>query len=1709
MKPVWRQLAGKIFFLLIPILIIGPHQSVFSQSTAPSILVLNSYHPGYIFSDQEMEGLRSQLPPNTEYFIEYMDTKRVPGNDEYFTQLHDIYKLKYTHAHFDLIVSLDNDAFNFLRKYHQDLFPNTPVVFCGVNEFDPIIIQDHPLFTGVSETFDVEATLRLAIMLHPNSSVIWAITDNTTTGQINRNTLKKINASGNLPIPIQFFDSSGQGLTLDELLTQLRSISPNSIVYLSDFLQGRDGTPYDPLTFSPQISAASPAPVYVSTIMYIGHGAVGGKVDGGLYQGQAAGQIAMRVLSGEPPISIPVKLNEPRYTFDARELKRWNISTTHLPPNSTLLHQPISPFIEYRQYVLGISGFLILQTVIIFGLLLNIRSRRKAQKDLRASQKQYRDLIENTSDWIWELDATMHYTYVSPQVERILGYKPTEVLGHSPIDFLDPDQDPKTMASIQECYSNPHHCQTIESTWLCKDGTRVILETNAIPILNLSLQFGGYRGISRDITERQQSRQQIEQERRLLRTVLDHLPDAVYVKDANGRITLSNQADLHNIGLPESAVLGRTNAEIFPTETARLFDAEEYSILHNGQTMLNHEQILINQRGERRWLLSSKLPLHDEKGQIIGLVGIGHDITYQKQDQMEHSAALERTARQQTALLHLARSSAIANGNLLKAAAEITEQVAYAMQIERVGLWIGDEATGQVECIDLYQRSTNTHKSGGIITIQEYPQYFNAFHSSLAIAADEAQTDPRTSEFTTNYLAPLNITSMLDALIRVSGQMAGILCIEHTGKIHHWQSDEIRFASEAADQAAQAILSAQRHRSERARRETEARLRSIFNAATNVSFIITDLNIYDPHILEFSPGAERIFGYTRKEMLHQSVSILHQPEMVKKFPEMFRQMRLGQSGFVGEVPLIRKSGETFPAFFSTYPIVDESGLMYAALGISIDISTQKQMESALRHNEQLLRSVMTNTAVVVFALDCEGRFVLSEGKGLALLGLKPGQVVGFSALELYHESPQIVACLQRALTGEAFTTALQIGDLHFETWYSPMFDDNQKMTGVIGVAADITDRVAQERLRQLNENRLEAMLQLYTLSSSSVQEICDYALEQAVRITESEIGYLAFLNQDESILHMYSWSKTAMQQCQVGDIEREYPVCLTGLWGEAVRQRKPIITNDYTLPNPHKKGYPEGHVPIHRHLNLPVFENNHIVAVVGVGNKIRDYDENDIRQLTLLLNSTWDILRRKQAEQDLKDSLTFNESVMAATPSIVFVVDLKQKGFTYVNDAVSSSLGYSSNLFLQSGQNYGLDWVHPEDRSRLINIYQNAPQASDLDIYVYEYRMARKDGSWRWFLGRLKALKRDEQGRVQQLIGIATDITERKLAEEALRESEEKFRTIIEQFSEGFVLVNEQGMVSEWNAANERVTGIDRDEAIGMPFWELLHRVSIPERKTPERLERFRQVTLLALRTGQSQQFYAPTEVLLQDTSGHRKYIEQILFPIRTNNGYRIGSIISDISERKLAEERLRDSAQQLALAYDATLQGWSLALELRERETAGHSQRVVQQTINLAERLNIPEQQMEHIRRGALLHDIGKMGIPDHILLKDGPLTDEEWSIMRQHPIFAYRLLQSIPYLRPALEIPYCHHERWDGSGYPEGLKGETIPLAARIFAVVDVWDALTSDRPYKAPWDEQSARNFLIENAGKLFDPLVVSEFLQMLNEWPKNTSAGLPPG
>ena len=322
--------------------------------------------------------------------------------------------------------------------------------------------------------------------------------------------------------------------------------------------------------------------------------------------------------------------------------------------------------------------------------------------------------------------------------------------------------------------------------------------------------------------------------------------------------------------------------------------------------------------------------------------------------------------------------------------------------------------------------------------------------------------------------------------------------------------------------------------------------------------------------------------------------------------------------------------------------------------------------------------------------------------------------------------------------------------------------------------------------------------------------------------------------------------------------------------------------------------------------------------------------------------------------------------------------------------------------------------------------------------------------------------------------------------QEALSESEAHFRLLAENASDMITRLNTDGYMFYISPACKTILGYKPEEMIGVSSFDLIK----PE-DHPQIRELFNQ------KPGD-----APYTVTYRakHKEGHYVWLETSARAISDHNTMKVVEIQAasrDITERKRAEEALQLAHNQLRDAYERTIEGWVRALDLRDRETEGHTQRVTEITIKVAKQLGFNEEELSHIKRGALLHDMGKIAIPDEILQKPGPLNETEWERMRQHPMYAFEMLSPIAYLNPALDIPFYHHERWNGSGYPHGLKGEKIPLSARLLAIVDVWDALRSDRPYRKAIPREQVIEYLSENSDILFDPKLVKLFLKFVEE------------
>ncbi|MHC1781308.1 MAG: PAS domain S-box protein [Anaerolineaceae bacterium] len=710
-----------------------------------------------------------------------------------------------------------------------------------------------------------------------------------------------------------------------------------------------------------------------------------------------------------------------------------------------------------------------------------------------------------------------------------------------------------------------------------------------------------------------------------------------------------------------------------------------------------------------------------------------------------------------------------------------------------------------------------------------------------------------------------------------------------------------------------------------------------------------------------------------------------------------------------------------------------------------DVTERKQIEASFHQSEQQFQTLTHLLPVGVYRTDAQGRCQYANRKWLEMAGMTIEQARGDGwILAIHPDDKDMVMKNWGRLVESKGTWGFEYRFRTFEgkiTWIhglaSELFDEDGQRLGFIGANIDITERKQAEEALRESEEKFRRVFDNSVLAISLADlngrfTSCNPAVTRILGYSPEEYAGLTI----EAISHPDDAGR---------NIE---------LYQELLAGKRESYTMEKR--NRHKDGH-------------------HVWGQL-TSSIVRDANQKPLFTIGMFE----DITERKAVVEALQESEEKFRRVFNNSGVAISLVDLDGHFFN-CNPAVTRILGYTPEEYSKLTI---LSISHPDD-SPYNEVMLKEMVAGKRDSFNMEKRNRHKDGHYVW--GQLtSSIVRDASNKPLFVIGMFEDITERKAAVEALRESKEHYQSLFENMMNGFAFCqmcyeNDQPVDFIYQEVNDafinltgykHVTGKKVSEVIpgfaekDLELLEMYSRVALSGK--PETFEYF----VNSLNDWYSISVYSPK----------REYFV---------------AIFDVITARKLAEESLREFARELEEAYDATLQGWSAALEMRERETAGHSHRVVSMTLELARAAGINGDQMTHIERGALLHDIGKMGIPDSILLKPGPLTDDEWVVMRQHPVYAYRLLSHIPYLRPALEIPYYHHERWDGSGYPQGLAGEAIPMPARLFAIIDVWDALSSNRPYRPAWTPDAVRTYVENQAGKQFDPKVVELFLKLLQK------------
>jgi PAS domain S-box-containing protein len=757
-----------------------------------------------------------------------------------------------------------------------------------------------------------------------------------------------------------------------------------------------------------------------------------------------------------------------------------------------------------------------------------------------------------------------------------------------------------------------------------------------------------------------------------------------------------------------------------------------------------------------------------------------------------------------------------------------------------------------------------------------------------------------------------------------------------------------------------------------------------------------------------------------------------------------------------------------------------------------DITAQKRGEESLHESEAKLSALFASMEEMVVlhevVFDENGqpvnyRITDCNPAYTRITGIRREDAIGRLAHVVYGTDtpPYLEEFTRVGITGEPY---------HYETYFAPMGkhfsiwvvspEKNQFAT----ITVDITEIRKNQELITAKNKELELLHQVRTAIAQQMD------LADIFRTTVESIGRtfgytLVSLYLLEGDLRAGTGVLTLQHAVGYERIITQIPVS-KGICGRVARTGQPVFIRDVRGD----ADFLEAVTGIVSEVCVPLIDQGRVVGILNIESR-QGLTESDMRLMVALSENVSIAIGRARLYETARESekkyrqISSLLRLMADTmPDMLWAKNIKQE-YIFTNlafckkllNAVDTEepLGKTDLFFAQRERQ-----AHPEnpDWHTFGELCQNTDTITLQEMKPMQFdEYGNVQGEF-LYLDVHKAPLYDDEGRVFGVVGTARDVTARRQTEAALRASEERYRSLFNRTLDGVYRSTRAGKFVDINPAIVQMFGYSsKEEMLGINI------------KTQMYFDPAERGSHILDTGGSGQETYRMrrkdgSEIWVED---HGYYLHDEQGNITFHEG-----ILRDVTERRQAEMALQ---QDLLTAYNATLQGWSGALELREQETAGHSQRVVRLTVQLAQALGVAEEQLVHIQRGALLHDIGKMGIPDKILLKPSALTDEEWVIMRQHPLLAHRMLSGIAYLNPALDIPTYHHEKWDGTGYPYGLKGEEIPLAARIFSVVDAWDALQHDRPYHLALTEEATIEHLKKGAGSQFDPQVVKTFLEMI--------------
>ncbi len=805
----------------------------------------------------------------------------------------------------------------------------------------------------------------------------------------------------------------------------------------------------------------------------------------------------------------------------------------------------------------------------------------------------------------------------------------------------------------------------------------------------------------------------------------------------------------------------------------------------------------------------------------------------------------------------------------------------------------------------------------------------------------------------------------------------------------------------------------------------------------------------------------------------------------------------------GQLKWIHEIGQTH---------MDEQGKPIRTVGTVQDVTSLKEyevkIERLLRENETIFNS--TQDALFFVQVEKGPCFVYiknnishQEKTGIFLQQLRgktPQELFGDEVGQAIHQN--FVRCIRegKSIFYEE-TLHLPSGIRIWETTLTPVYENGQPLY-IVGSSLDITERKASVE-RVLNDlKRNEIMVNILKRSIESEQEYLDYALNQAIELTESKYGYIYLYDEEERILRLNSWSIDVMEQCKVVEPQTAYKLELTGIWGETVRQRKAIVVNDFEAPNTLKKGYPEGHVKLTRFLSIPIFEDEKILGVVGVANKKKEYNDQDIFQLTILMRNAWVAVQRKRSEVLLKQEKELFKTTLLSIGDGILAVDHAGK-VSLMNHVAQHLTGWRQEDAVGKDFNEIFAIIDDKTPEKCENPIQKVIQTGKMIDSSNHTMLLTKDGTRRPIADSAAPII-GENGNVTGVVMAFRDVTVEKQKIEVI-EFMSYHDLLTGLFNRAFFEEELKRLNTKRNLpltiVMADVNGLKlTNDAFGHAVGDKLLQLASDAMRNG-----CREDDIIARIGGDE------FAILLPQTDGENA--EKIVDRIRENcSKAGIGAVVLSISFgweskvfieediydiQKKAEDRMyRRKLFESPMMRWKTIDAITQTLYETHKGEEKHSKRVRHLCELMGKQLSLGERELKELTNAGRLHDIGKIAIDRSILNTTELLNDEEWREIKRHPEIGYRILSSVSELSDVAQSVLAHHERWDGKGYPKMLKETQIPLNARIISLAVAYDVMT-EGTYRPVLSKEKALEQIRLNAGTQFDPELAKMFINIFSK------------